>query len=119
MEVSSRGHRTTTTIVAFCRDSAPTVRLAAIIALGQDPDPLVTATLLDSLGDPDNDVRRAAALALGAMCNPVALEPLVLSLADEEAAVRRAAADRVLEKLRAAQDADTEIWKRDSGIRSL
>ena len=30
-----------------------------------------------------------------------------------------AAAEKVLEKLRAAKDKDTEIWKRESGIRTL
>jgi HEAT repeat protein len=133
------------------------VRLTAIQFLRRINDPLVVQALVLRLADSDSDVRRAAVAALGMVRSPVALEPLVLSLTDEEPAVRQAAAaaleeidprwvrtdaaqraiprlgalrgdprpwiaaaaETVLEKLRAANDKDTEVWKRESGFRTL
>lgn len=143
--------------VALLADENFEVRITATQFLGHIRDHDAAQPLVPLLTDSDSDVRRAAAQALGQIHNLAAVEPLVLTLADPEPTVRHAAAaaleeinprwvrsnaaqraiprlealrknaqpwiagaaQKVLEKLREAQDKDTAFWNRESGIRNL
>jgi HEAT repeat protein len=62
-------------LLKSAQDAEPTVRLAAIAAMGQEPSPLVTTTLLNSLGDPDARVRLAAAQGLQQQADSAHMTP--------------------------------------------
>jgi HEAT repeat protein len=66
----------------------PAVRLATIEALAQEPSPLATQTLLESLVDPDARVRLAAALVLEQMADPAHMARFTALLTDESFEVR-------------------------------
>ncbi len=116
----------TRALVAHLSDSDSDVRRAAAQALGAVRDPVALEPLVLSLADEEPAVRHAAAAALEE------IDPRWVRTDAAKRAVPRlevlrrdprpwiaAAAGIVLEKLQAAKDKDTEVWKRESGIRDL
>ncbi|MGE0681077.1 MAG: HEAT repeat domain-containing protein [Candidatus Binatia bacterium] len=81
-------------------DDLYTIRLTAIIALGNLRDPSSTNTLIEALSDPSPAVRVAAANALGAIGNRKATEGLRSLLRDLHNEQARTAAINALGKLK-------------------
>jgi HEAT repeat protein len=113
-------------LVARLADSDSDVRRAAAAALGVVRSPVALEPLVLSLTDEEPAVRHAAAAALEE------IDPRWVRTDAAQRAIPRlgalrgdprpwiaTAAETVLEKLRAAKDRDTEVWKRESGIRTL
>lgn len=73
------------------QDSAPTVRSAAIVALGRAADGKYLGAVVAGLKDADGAVRWDAAKALDNMTGPAAVEPLKAATHDSSADVRAAA----------------------------
>jgi HEAT repeat protein len=102
------------------------VRLAAAQALGTIRNPAALEPLVLALTDEEQAVRQAVVAALeqidGRWVRSLAAQRAVPRLQEMRKDPRPwvgAAAEKVLEKLRAANGKDTEVWKRDSGIRQL
>ena len=72
-------------------DSA--IRRRAAIAAGRIGDPLVGASLIPRLRDPEVEVRRAAAFALGLIGAPEAATALITALSDEDPLMRGRASE--------------------------
>ena len=70
---------------------APIARRCVALAFGRKPRPETTQTLIQALGDSDDNVRHYAAWALGCLRDPVAIEPLIPLLSDRSNTVRRTA----------------------------
>ena len=113
-------------LVPRLADPDSDVRRAAALALGAMRNPVALEPLVVLLADEEPAVRHAAAAALEEI-DPRWVRtdaahratPWLEALRKDPRPWIAAAAEKVLEKLRAAQDADTEMWKRDSGIRTL
>jgi len=113
-------------LVARLADSDSDVRLAAALALGAIRNPVALESLVLSLADEEPAVRHAAAAALEQI-DPRWVRTEAAQRAMPRLEALRAdlrpwivtAAEKVIEKLRAAKDKDTEVWKRESGIRNL
>ena len=102
------------------------VRLAAAQALGAIRNPAAVEPLVLALTDEEQAVRQAVVAALeqidGRWIRSLAAQRAVPRLDEMRKDPRPwvgAAAEKVLEKLRAANGKDTEVWKRESGIRQL
>jgi HEAT repeat protein len=113
-------------LVGRLADSDSDVRLAAAQALGAIRNPEALEPLVLSLADEERAVRHAAAAALEQ------IDPRWVRTDAAQRAIPRlealrgdprhwivAAAEKVVEKLAAAKDKDTGVWKRKSGIRNL
>ena len=113
-------------LVLRLADSDSDVRRAAAAALGMVRSPVALEPLVLSLKDEEPAVRHAAAAALEE------IDPRWVRTDAAQSAIPRlealrgdprpwiaTAAETVLEKLRAANDKDMEVWKRVSGIRTL
>ncbi len=113
-------------IVPHLTDSDADVRLAAAKAVGALRNALAIEPLVLSLTDEEPAVRHAAAAALERIdprwvrtnAAQSAL-PRLEALRGDERPWIVAAAEKVLDKLNAAKGQDTEVWKRESGIRNL
>jgi len=113
-------------LVSLLGDADSDVRLAAAQALGPLRNPVAIEPLVLALADQEPVVRRTAVASLeqinrrwvrsGATKRAI---PRLEALCRESQPWVVAAAQKVLEKLRAAQDMDTEFWNRESGIRNL
>jgi len=113
-------------LIAHLTDGDSDVRRAAAQALGTARHPTAIEPLIVSLTDEEPAVRHAAAAALEEIDPRWVRTSATQSALPRLEALRQApkpwiaaAAEKALEKIRAAQDSDTEIWKRDSGIRKL
>jgi len=87
-------------------DDLYTIRLTAIVALGNLRDPSSTPTLIEALTDPSPAVRVAAANALGAIGDRQATQALLPLLRDRHNEQARTAAINALGKLQDASAVD-------------
>jgi HEAT repeat protein len=113
-------------LVARLADTDSDVRAAAASALGTLRAPAAIETLVVSLADEEPAVRHAAAAALEQVdprwVRAVAAQravPRLEHLRDDPRSWVVMAAEKVLLKLATAKGKDTEVWKRESGIREL
>ncbi len=113
-------------LIARLADPDDDVRRAAAGVLGTIRNPVALEPLVLSLTDEEAAVRHAAAAALEQ------IEPRWVRTNAAQRALPRlealrkdprpwiaAAAEKVIQALRAAKSKDTELWKRESGIRKL
>ena len=113
-------------LLPLLTDSDSDVRRAAALALGEARNQMALEPLILLLTDEEPAVRHAAAAALEQI-DPRWVRtdaaqrviPRLEALREDPQPWIAAAAETLLEKLRAAQGRDTEIWNRESGIRNL
>jgi hypothetical protein len=113
-------------LVASLADSDSDVRLAAAQALGAIRNPEALEALVLLLADEERAVRHAAAAALEQI-DPRWVRtdaarraiPRLEALRGDPRHWIATAAEKVVEKLGAARDKNTEVWKRESGIGNL
>jgi HEAT repeat protein len=79
-------------LTTLTSDAEPSVREAAVFALGQIADPAVKGILIKLLSDKAAYVRASAAFALGMLADKSAVQALSDALEDSESSVRGAAA---------------------------
>ncbi len=81
-------------LINLLRSKDDSVRLAAIIALGEIKEIDAVEPLIRQLNDPNNDLRLETSLALGFLENKTAIDPLVdLLMVEQDLNVKRAIAE--------------------------
>jgi HEAT repeat protein len=95
--------KTIDTLVSATKDSDPTVRAAAIDALGATKDPRVFQPVVDSLKDSDWNVRFEVVDALSQLHDERVIAPLLDAAGDSDKSVRTSAHDN-LEGIASAGD---------------
>jgi len=92
---------------ALAEDPVPTVRSAAVRALGRAGNPEYFKTLVEALGDEDAMVRWDAAVALDSVITPQATQPLAGAALNDPSADVRSSAARALRHYRRADVLET------------
>ena len=113
-------------LIALLNDPDPLVRCAVVEAFGNIGSPRSVEVLIESCDDPDEGVRKAAVKCLASVVRPQAEERLIFSLRHDTPSVRAAAAVSLgAIRTESSRDAlvealgDQDSWTRYFSLRSL